>query len=303
MPKLKKIIILFFVLVKIATASEIHESNQAIQSPGFWDMFTNLPDDWKRWGQTSFTKDTLPWISATLGASVLLYVYDEELWLMMKRPYDKYSLFKGVSDVGVFLGDGGPQFLFAGAFAASGAISKNPRSLKTASEMVEVILATGLVIQTLKRLTGRESPGSRSAECRLGCWHGPVHPKKYQSYVSKYDAVPSGHIATSLATLQVVIENYPEKKWIPYVGYPVIGVIGVGLVATSIHWWSDIPFGLLIGYSFSQIVTHKKKEEVVQTSYKPTPILKPKVGVVFSSIQSPYGEVVLDPSLGFKWSF
>ena len=79
---------------------------------------------------------------------------------------------------------------------------------------------------------------------------------EYAKHVPHYDAFPSGHIATALATLTVIAENYPEKTWIKWVGYPVIGSIAVGLVSTSIHWWSDIPLGMAIGYSFGMLVAH-----------------------------------------------
>lgn len=249
--------------------------------PGLFDSFTNLPRDWATWGKRSFRSENLPVIGATLGVSVLFYKYDYELWQMFKRQYDKHPFYHDVADGGVFMGDGGPQFGIAGAFALYGWMGKSDRALRTSSQIVEVILSTGLVIQTLKHLTGRESPSAVS-DCKVGCWHGPVSFKKYFGHVSKYDAVPSGHIATSLATLQVVIENYPEETWLKYVGYPAIGVIGVGLVSTSIHWWSDIPFGLLIGYSFSQVVTHADP-------------VKPHLALVSSTAS--------DPGLGISWKF
>jgi len=68
--------------------------------------------------------------------------------------------------------------------------------------------------------------------------------------------MPSGHIATATTTFIVIAENYPEKKWIKSVGYVLIGGISTALVAISIHWWSDIPFGIAIGYTFGMIDAH-----------------------------------------------
>jgi hypothetical protein len=34
------------------------------------------------------------------------------------------------------------------------------------------------------------------------------------------------------------------------------------LVATSIHWWSDIPLGIAIGYSFGMIASHPRGIEL-----------------------------------------
>ncbi|MDP4220958.1 MAG: phosphatase PAP2 family protein, partial [Bacteroidota bacterium] len=128
----------------------------------------------------------------------------------------------------------------------------------TASQTAEVILACGGVVQLLKHLTGRESPFT--ATTPTGRWDFFPNQIEYAKHVPHFDAFPSGHIATAMATLQVIIENYPEKAWIKYVGYPIIGSIAVGLVSTSIHWWSDIPLGVVLGYTFGRLVAHPESD-------------------------------------------
>ena len=138
-------------------------------------------------------------------------------------------------------------------FGAYGFIADDSRALRTASQTVEVILACGAVVQFLKHTTGRESPFC--ATTPTGRWALFPNQIEYAKHVPHYDAFPSGHIATALATLTVIADNYDDQKWIRYIGYPVIGAVGIGLVATSIHWWSDIPLGLALGYSFGRIVS------------------------------------------------
>src|SRR5664279_4126820 len=46
----------------------------------------------------------------------------------------------------------------AAAFAAYGFIAGDNRALRTGSQIVETILASGTVVQVLKHITGRESP-------------------------------------------------------------------------------------------------------------------------------------------------
>jgi hypothetical protein len=54
----------------------------------------------------------------------------------------------------------------------------------------------------------------------------------------------------------VIAENYPETTWIRPVGYVLSGLVGVGMVNRGIHWYSDYPLGLAIGYAFGMIAAH-----------------------------------------------
>ncbi|HTP13561.1 MAG TPA: phosphatase PAP2 family protein, partial [Bacteroidota bacterium] len=73
-----------------------------------------------------------------------------------------------------------------------------------------------------------------------------------------YDAFPSGHICTSMATVVVIAENYPEVTWVRPLGYLFCTVIAVGMVNNGIHWYSDYPLGIFLGYSFGMIASHQE---------------------------------------------
>lgn len=265
--------------------------------PGTFDMLSNLPRNWETWVRRSFTKENVPIILATMSVSAITLITDYQSWQITKAPYERIPIFRKVSDIGVLLGDGGPQFGVAAIFASYGWIDSNNRALRTGSQLAEVILSTALVVQSLKHATGRESP--TAAETKTGRWRWFPSPYKYHKRVSKYDAVPSGHIATSLATMTVIIENYPEYTWLRYVGYPIVGVIGVGLVSSSIHWWSDIPLGMVIGYSMSQVVLHPDKTDA---SIAGATGFKPRVMIVSARELSDDG-MGLVPALGLNWRF
>ena len=222
--------------------------------PGVFDWLTNLPGDWWRWSKQSFTVKQLPLIAALAAVTTATVITDYDSWQAFKKPYDNNKTYKQINDVTSYLGDGKIQFGIAGAYALYGFAFNDDRSIRTASQLVEVILASGAVVQLLKHLTGRESPFTATSP--TGKWVLFPNQIEYAKHVPHYDAFPSGHIATALATLTVIAENYPEKPWIKWVGYPLIGSIAVGLVSTSIHWWSDIPLGMAIGYSFGVLVSH-----------------------------------------------
>jgi membrane-associated PAP2 superfamily phosphatase len=160
----------------------------------------------------------------------------------------------------VFLGDGRPQFGVAAAFGLWGVAASDHRALTTASQTVEVILACGTVVQVLKHITGRQSPFVSSRPG--GVWDFFPNQIEYHKHVPRFDAYPSGHIATTLATVTVIAENYPEWWWVRPVGYAVTAALGISMVNTGIHWYSDYPLGLFLGYSFGMIVSHPENVSV-----------------------------------------
>lgn len=217
-------------------------------------MFTNIPGDWVRYGRTTFTVQNLPGILGMAALTGALIATDDATWKASDTWYNSSSTVKETSDFFEYMGDGRPQFGLAGAFAVWGFVADDARSLRTASQLVEAILATGVVIQVLKHTTGRESPLVSTAPG--GIWRFFPNQIEYHKHVPHYDAYPSGHIATAMATVTVVAENYPEWAWVRPVGYPIVALIGIAMANTGIHWYSDYPLGIALGYSFGMIASH-----------------------------------------------
>lgn len=253
---------------------------------GAFDMFTNLPGDWYRWSKQTFTVDNIPLIAALGVMTAGMVVTDYELWQPAKKLYDKSKTTRVVSDAFVGVGDGKFQFGLAVGFGLYGVIFSDNRALRTASQVTEVILACGGVVQLLKHVTGRESPFV--ATSRTGEWRLFPNQIEYAKHTPHYDAFPSGHIATAMATMIVISENYPEQKWIKYIGYPAVMMVGVGLTTTSIHWVSDFPLGLALGYSFGMLVAHQFDEpKEKQTQAQSANTLIPKTGLTMLPNGSP----------------
>jgi len=229
--------------------------NPLSQQPIKWySMLTNIPGDWNQYYQLKFHITNIP---EFVGLSVLtagLLVTDQATYEVSDRWYKQSRTVTNVSDIFVSLGDGKSQFALAGAFAAYGLLKDDNHALRTGSQIVEAVLASGAVVQLLKHVTGRESPFVRTSP--TGTWRFFPNQLDYLKHVPAYDAFPSGHICTSIATVIVIAENYPETKWIRPVGYVVSGLVGIGMVNRGIHWYSDYPLGLALGYVFGMIASH-----------------------------------------------
>ncbi|GAB3648817.1 hypothetical protein GCM10027594_24230 [Hymenobacter agri] len=159
-----------------------------------------------------------------------------------------------------FLGDGWTHLTVASSFWIYGGIKKDNRALRTSSQLGEAIFSTGLVVQTMKRLTGRQSP--YVATQPRGEWNFFPSYSTYQSFVPNYDAFPTGHLATAMATVTVIAENYPEYRFVRPVGYSLMGLLGYAMLNNGVHWASDYPVGIALGYAFAKIAVRNGRTRV-----------------------------------------
>jgi membrane-associated phospholipid phosphatase len=192
---------------------------------------------------------------------------DDATYTPSARLYTSSPAAKKWSDFFAEFGDGTSQFALAGSLGAYGILFGDDKALRTGTEIVEVVIASGAVVQVLKHLTGRESPYVRSSP--TGVWKPFPGQIDYHRYVPHHDAFPSGHICTSLATVIVVAENYPDVHWIRPLGYTLTTLVGIGMGTNGIHWYSDYPLGLFLGYTFGMIASHP--EGLPEEFFSPLP--------------------------------
>jgi PAP2 superfamily len=148
------------------------------------------------------------------------------------------------------LGEGIPPLLISGGLFTYGLIKNDYRARSTANQITQVIITMGLATQTFKRISGRESPFRATSDG--GRWSPFQSFSNYNRHVSQYDAFPSGHMATMMASLVVFADNYPEKHWIRPVGFAIMTLTGLAMLNTEVHWMSDYPLALGLGYVFGK---------------------------------------------------
>jgi hypothetical protein len=220
----------------------------------WYTMFANIPRDWERWYDISFRKERMNEWFIIGGLTLATYLTDDITYTPSARFYHSSPEAKKWSDFCANIGDGTTQFAVAGSLGAYGLVFKDQKALRTGSQIVQAVLASGAVIQVLKHITGRESPFVRTTP--TGVWKILPNQIDYHRRVPQFDAYPSGHICTSIATVIVIAENYPEVKWIRPVGYAFTTLVGLGMLSNGIHWVSDYPLGLFIGYYFGMLAAH-----------------------------------------------
>jgi hypothetical protein len=242
----------------------------AYQKPPYFGFVTKLPRTFVNITKETLNKKSLPTLGVIAASSLALIACDQKITdgvqqfsnyigLDSERKYkteisfnvgslkiNAYELPQNLNSVLYSVGEGSTSILICGGLLTYGKITNDYRSRSTASQIMQAQLAVGVIAQLLKRVSGRQTAFYSTQSG--GVWHPFVNWGVYQKNVSHYDAFPSGHLATMMATLIVIADNYPEKKWIKPLGYTLMALTGFAMINNGVHWAGDYPLGLGIGY-------------------------------------------------------
>ncbi len=300
--RFSKIVVLFFYGFAIQTLSAQQLDSVAVnrqvfqvspeltysyKAPKMWDMFRFIPTDLYELGKFTVQKENLKWDGLALGSTLVILPYDQKLidesgklgeqwgWtnesLHYKRILGLEVVPTSISSAVYYIGNGNTTLLLSGFFYAVGKIGPDDyRALNTSNELIEALISVGITTQTIKRMTGRQSPFAATQDG--GHWTPFPSFTAYSSDTPNYDAVPSGHMATWFATFTIIGENYPEYKWIKPVGYGLGGAMALNMMSGKVHWASDYPIAILIGCVMGKNIAQRR---IVKTN-SADPLLKPK---------------------------
>jgi hypothetical protein len=289
----KLLLLLFLVLSNLTFAQTQDSINTDIQhfkindqltfsykKPRTFDMVRYIPSDIAGLGEFIVQKENIKWEILALGSTLAIIPYDQKIlndageignklggWDKDAEYGKVFGLLKivpkNIPSAVYYIGNGGTTLLLSGMFYGIGKIGKDDyRALNTSNELVEVLFSVGVTTQTIKRITGRQSPSAATRDG--GEWNPFPSFTAFQSKTPNYDAMPSGHMATYIATITVISTNYPEIKWIKPVGYSFAGLLAFNMVSGKVHWTSDYPIAALIGYAMGKKIANRRiiKEEI-----------------------------------------
>ena len=256
--------------------------------PKVYTFIQYLPRTYKDAAKLSFNKKSIKGWALIAGSTTALLFTDQKIsdavqqfsrhiGLSSDRVYKEFIPFKfGGKNKSLYdipdnlnstiysLGEGMPSIFLSIGMLTYGAIKHDDRSISTASQIFQASIAMGITTQVLKRMTGRESPFVASQPA--GAWQPFTNLKTYQQNTPYHDAFPSGHMGTMMSTMVVVAANYPEKKWVQPVGYSVMGLVGLAMINNGVHWASDYPLAMGMGYVFGHATV--KMNRLMKESWK-----------------------------------
>ncbi len=228
-------------------------------------------------------KENLPAIGVVTALTILIMQYDQKIiteaqrfgrYINLKEDNPTYDI-SPIKDVPLYIpgslssglyyiGDGITELAVDGSFYVFGLIKSDNRALRTSCELSEGILTVGVYIQILKHLAGRETPMRSSVPG--GKWRLFASFEEYNSSVPSYDAYPSGHLATAMATVSIISMNYPEYKFIKPIGYSLMAICGYQMLNNGVHWMSDYPLAIAMGYAIARNAVNRGRTKVINNN-------------------------------------
>lgn len=248
---------------------------------GRTNLLTNIKDvpfDMWQMAKSPFHKKSIIPLSAVAVSTGILIWQDQNVLDGVRQfcdniglnPETKYKNIITIGDTKVLrtpknlntalyeVGLGGTSMVLAGGIWVYGKLTHDQRNINVACDLTETFITMGLTTQLLKRISGRESPFQRTAPG--GRWRPFPSFSEFQNNTPNYDAFPSGHLATIVATVTVLATDYPEKKWILPVGCAIAAGSALAMVNTEVHWAGDYPLAIAIGYLSGKITTWRHKK-------------------------------------------
>lgn len=257
------------------------------QRPKNFAFITHLPKDAAGIVSTTFSKKSIkPLLQIAAATGVLLLAdqaisdgvenFSRNIHLSPDEKNKNLIVKLGSKDVALLrlpgnlntafyqVGQGFPSLMIGAGLYAYGKIHNDYRALSTASQLAEAFILMGVGTQIVKRITGRQDPSESTTNG--GKWHFFPSFSKYQNYTPNYDAFPSGHLATLMSSITIFSENYPEKKWIKPVGYSLTGLVAYSMINNKVHWASDYPLAIGMGYLCAKQVVKRSRQVVNQNT-------------------------------------
>jgi hypothetical protein len=240
-------------------------SASCYERPRPFAFVLNAPRDIGGWVRSGFRRENALTVMGIAVATAGLIAVDQDLWHGAHRLGSTLHVSEGrtatapgvpvpyPTDMGsalYYIGDGMVPITITAGLLTYGLVASDRRALQTTSHLAEGLLSVALVAQTLKHITGRQSP-SRATEPG-GRWRPLSDPTVYHKDVPAFDAFPSGHMATAMVTVTVLAEDYPEYRLIRPVGYGLMTLLGIQMLNNDVHWASDYPLALAIGYGLGK---------------------------------------------------
>jgi len=131
---------------------------------------------------------------------------------------------------------GTPQVLAPGLLlgALSGRLFGRPGLSSASVRIAAAVGASGLACEAIKVVVGRERP-----------YQSPSDIDEFRPF-SGHDSFPSGHTTLAFAAA-TGIDRETTSGWVPWVVYPLAGLVGWSRVHDDEHWTSDTVAGAALG--------------------------------------------------------
>jgi membrane-associated phospholipid phosphatase len=144
----------------------------------------------------------------------------------------------------------------APAIYLAGLAVHDPDVAGAGSAVLQALGVTLVATGVFKIATGRPYPlhgGDPNAPDRLD---HPEYAREFRPFQTFWPlpALPSGHTSAMTSIAAALTAYYPDRVWIPLLGYPLALLVGFGMLDGDRHWASDVVAGGLLGHAIGHSV-------------------------------------------------
>jgi membrane-associated phospholipid phosphatase len=255
--------LIYFPLMSSDSSENLPTDNKDPKSDTFFKAL--LKDEAEIW--TSPLRFSIRDWAVVAGLSAVtgyLIVKDESLYERVKTYQMNHAWVDKISPSLTLLGDGNVSLGISGLFFISGSIFKDRKARDTSKLVLMSLIHSGIVVQLLKHLSGRQRP---EAEDGQDHWAGPSgFFKRYKNHSDMfYDSFPSGHTITVWSTATVIAHQYNKTPFIPILSYSLAALSGMSRVTEDKHWVSDVVVGAVLGFAIGKFVYKKRSSRFLIT--------------------------------------
>lgn len=197
---------------------------------GFRRFAKDVASDYRNF----FSKETVVWYGAGLGAAGLVHLADDEIREALEDPPHPLAVaFKG----GDKYGHAACQIPLAVGWWVAGRAAGSERGAQVGRDLLRAQINAGTWTAALKFAVRRTRPNG--------------DPRSF----------PSGHTSATFATAMVLQQHYGWKLGLPF----SLGATytAVSRISSNKHWASDVVFGAAVGMASARTVTlHLRKHKI-----------------------------------------
>jgi membrane-associated phospholipid phosphatase len=193
---------------------------------GIKALFRNLVGDFKHLP----SRENLLWSGIGGGAALVLHPFDDEVNQAMTNSGFADAFFKP----GAVLGQLPTLLAAAGTVYVIGRTRDEPKVSHLGMDLIQALIVSEAVVQTLKVATGRERPDGTNG------------------------SFPSGHAADTFAFATALERHLGWKGAVP--AYIFSTYVAVSRLPAHRHWLSDVAFGSSVGIIAGRTVTRHGRE-------------------------------------------
>ena len=158
--------------------------------------------------------------------------FDQDITDHLTRANARFP--RDLSRIGEHLGN--PLYIAPalGAAYLAGHLTGHPGVGRSALRIAGGIASASAVAGGLKFVVGRSRP-----------YQSPDEPLVFRAF-SGHTSFPSGHVTVAFS-LAAGIDQETRAGWVPYVVYPLAGLVGWSRIRDDRHWASDVLAGAVVG--------------------------------------------------------